>query len=173
MKLMRNMVFSERYGIFFVSIVLFLALSIGFYCEFVLGKIPCPLCFLQRSAMMGTLFSLYLNLIATSSSRNYGFALLFSLFGMACSLRHIALNVCKKTSVFACFIGPYQLYTWSFLVCFSSSLAIAFLLLLRKESKIELSSKKEDVWSFLVQGMLWISLLTGFFSTLQKRGWSL
>lgn len=152
-------------------VILCLSLSIGFFIEFLDDQIPCALCFLQRIAMMGIAFSLYLNLLFGVSSRHYGFSLVWALFGMACSLRHIALNVCKPIVEGTYLFGPYRLYTWSFLVFFLAIFGIAVLLCLNKKvSSIPIKQKK-DVLIYTAASLLIVMLSIGFFSVLQKQGW--
>lgn len=172
LKLMRKILpFLKERSLNVVAIcVLCFSMSMGFFMEFCEGQVPCTLCFLQRICMMGTAFSLYLNLLYGVCKRYYGFALIWALLGLSVALRHIALNVCKPVPSDAFFFGPYRLYTWSFLVFFLSIFGIAALLCFNtKESDSSLCEKKGVVYFSTVLLLLMIGI--GFYSVVSKQGW--
>jgi disulfide bond formation protein DsbB len=150
--------------------ILCFSMSMGFFMEFYEGQIPCTLCFLQRICMMGTAFSLNLNVLFGVCRRYYGFALIWALLGISVALRHIALNVCKPVPSDAFFFGPYRLYTWSFLVFFLSILGIAALLCFNTKESTSARSKRKGQTYFSTT-LLLIMLGVGFYSVVSKQGW--
>ena len=155
-----------------VAIAFFcVAMVLGFFIEFFENQIPCVLCFLQRIIMMGIAFSLYLNLLNGIRPRYYGFALIWSLLGITCALRHIAINVCKEVPIGAYSFGPYRLYTWSFLIFFFSILGIAVLLCVDKKTHVFPIKPKKDFLVYTAATLLLTMLTIGLFSVIQKHGW--
>ena len=75
--------------------VLAFALAWGYIVEGYYAKLPCSLCMLQRAAMLGVGIGLLGNLRYGIHLQYYAFALLFSVFGLFCSGKHIVLNACS------------------------------------------------------------------------------
>jgi len=92
------------------------------------GEKPCPLCLLQRLAMIGIAFGSVLNLKFGVRASHYGLSLLFVALGRSVSLRQISLHVCPGFPTFGIPVFGLSLYTWAFLVFFGASLTIAILL---------------------------------------------
>jgi len=152
-------------------VILCFSMGFGFFVEFCEGQTPCILCFLQRIIIMGMAISLYLNLLIGVKARHYGFALIWSLAGLACSLRHMAINICKEVPFGAYLFGPYRLYTWSFLLFFFSIFALALLLCIDKKTWIFPKKQKKDGVVYIAATLLLLMLGTGFFSALNNCGW--
>lgn len=152
-------------------VILCFSMAFGFFIEFCEGQTPCILCFLQRIIIMGMAISLYLNLLIGIRARHYGFALIWSLAGIACSLRHMAINICKEVPFGAYLFGPYRLYTWSFLLFFFSIFALALLLCIDKKTWIFPKKQKKDAVTYTAAGLLLVMLVIGLFSALNKCGW--
>lgn len=113
-------------------IMLSLAIGCGICIEICCLQEPCVLCFLQRSAMLLIAVGLYWNLVYGVNIKHYGFSLLSALLGLACSLRHMALNVCKPVEATTFLFFSYRIYTWSFIIFFSSLICLSFLIFFYK-----------------------------------------
>jgi disulfide bond formation protein DsbB len=57
------------------------------------GELPCPLCLLQRVAMLGVCFGLMQNFRHGFSDRNLGYSLLFSVFLLVVAVRQTLLDI--------------------------------------------------------------------------------
>ncbi len=57
------------------------------------GELPCPLCLLQRVAMLGVCFGLMQNLRNGFSDRNLGYSMLFSVFLLVVAVRQTLLDI--------------------------------------------------------------------------------
>ena len=57
------------------------------------GELPCPLCLLQRVAMLGVCFGLMQNFRCGFSDRNLGYSLLFSVFLLVVAVRQTLLDI--------------------------------------------------------------------------------
>jgi disulfide bond formation protein DsbB len=106
----------------------------GFLYQFIEKEDPCSLCLLQRLAMIAIAISLFLNLKFGIKITHYAMALLAALFGMATSLRQIALHICLTFPTFGTPIFGLDLYAWSFIVFFCSIFSCSILLILHKET---------------------------------------
>jgi disulfide bond formation protein DsbB len=61
--------------------------------QYALGEIPCPLCLLQRFAMLGCCFGLIQQLRAPASERGAGLALIFAVLLLVISVRQTVLDI--------------------------------------------------------------------------------
>ena len=61
--------------------------------QYAYGELPCPLCLLQRLAMLGVCFGLMQNVRNGFSDRNLGYSLLFSVFLLVVSVRQTLLDI--------------------------------------------------------------------------------
>lgn len=103
--------------------------------QFILGDLPCPLCILQRYAMVGLAIGPLLNLRFGIRPRHLSVTLMFALFGIAVSVRQVLLHIVPGTGGYGAPILGMHLYTWSTLIFFIALVITALLLLI------------EDVWS--------------------------
>jgi disulfide bond formation protein DsbB len=61
--------------------------------QYAYGEVPCPLCLLQRVAMLGVCFGLMQNFRSGFSDRNLGYSLLFSVFLLVVAVRQTLLDI--------------------------------------------------------------------------------
>lgn len=96
---------------------LLLVLSGSLYLQFGVGEQPCPLCLVQRSAMIGLAVGPMLNLLTGIRARNYAIAILAACAGSAGSVRQILLHISNNEDPG---YGPpvlgLHLYTWAVIV---------------------------------------------------------
>ncbi len=142
-----------------------MAIGCGIFIEFWCLQDPCFLCFLQRGAMLMVALGLYWNLLYGIRIRHYAYSLLAALLGLSCSLRHMALNVCYPVEVSTFFFCSYRIYTWSFLVFFSSLISVSFLLFFYKVTSPS-SLRVQNI----VGGLLVTVLTLCLFSILYHKG---
>jgi disulfide bond formation protein DsbB len=103
--------------------------------EFTYKQYPCPLCYLQRLAMILICFGPLLNLKFGFKSLNYSISLFAAVFGAAVSIRQIALRLFSKTPATDMPVWGHQLYVWALFVFASSILAVGLLLLLLRDER--------------------------------------
>lgn len=115
-------------------IVLILAgtLLAAFGVQFFWREEPCPLCLLQRIAMLGVSTGALMNIFFNIRMSHYAAMLLISIFGGFVALRQVSLHVCPGFSTFGWPVLGLSLYTWSFVVFTCVVAAVAFLLFLYK-----------------------------------------
>ena len=61
--------------------------------QYVKGELPCPLCLLERVAMLGVCFGIILNFRRGFSYQNTGFSLLFAIVLLVVSVRQSLLDI--------------------------------------------------------------------------------
>ncbi len=96
---------------------------------------PCPLCWLQRSAMIAIALSALMNLYFGCKPAHYGLCIFSALSGMAVSLRHISLHICPTFGSFGSPVFGLSLYVWAFLIYAAVLLATASFLMLQDVHK--------------------------------------
>jgi len=94
----RNRLESVRFVLSEVFVLAMMAVIAGvltaaLVIQFGYGELPCPLCLLQRVALLGVCFGLMQNFRSGFSDRNLGFSLLFSVFLLVVSIRQTLLDI--------------------------------------------------------------------------------
>ena len=103
--------------------------------QFLIGDLPCPLCILQRYAMVGMALGPLLNLRFGIRPRHLSVTLMFALFGIAVSVRQVLLHIVPDTGNYGSPVFGMHLYSWSSLIFFIALIVTALLLMI------------ENVWS--------------------------
>lgn len=99
-------------------------LSGGFAVQFLWQELPCPLCMLQRMAMMLAALGPAYVLVHSRNSQNpeaematgYGMSILAAALGATISSRHILLHILPDDPGFGDPVLSLHLYTWAMLV---------------------------------------------------------
>jgi disulfide bond formation protein DsbB len=137
---MKNTRWQYRLNALFI-IVLGLVLMSAFGYQAITHEAPCPLCLLQRLAMLGIAVGCMMNLKFGVQAAHYGLMLLSVLFGGIVSLRQISLHVCPQFPTFGEPVLGFDLYVWSLFVFGCSILAISALLYMYGLNKDKEQSK--------------------------------
>ncbi|MEX0961382.1 MAG: disulfide bond formation protein B [Simkaniaceae bacterium] len=115
-------------------ILILSAVLIGAYIyEITTDQHPCPLCLLQRIAMISVGFGACLNLRYGIKAIHYALSLISSSFGASVSLRQISLHVCPQFPSFGFPVFGLELFTWAFIVFGCSAIGLSFLLYIYRE----------------------------------------
>jgi len=101
-----------------IAILLLAAFGI----QFLQGELPCPLCLLQRVALVLCGFGFLLNLRFGVQPLHYGLAILAALFGAAAAGRQVLLHIVPGTGAYGSALFGLHLYTWS-LILFGAVIA--------------------------------------------------
>jgi disulfide bond formation protein DsbB len=117
--------------------VLVLILALAFGAQLMLGEPPCPLCVMQRIALMmcalGPLYTLVQSRDAPVSYRaiaiGSGIAIVSALLGAAAASRQVLLHILPGDQGFGSPLLGLHLYTWS-LIAFISQIAASGLMLI-------------------------------------------
>jgi disulfide bond formation protein DsbB len=85
-------VLSELFGLGMMAAIAGV-LTAALFMQYGRGELPCPLCLLQRVAMLGVCFGLMQNFRGGFSDRNLGYSLLFSVFLLIVAVRQTLLDI--------------------------------------------------------------------------------
>ena len=84
-------------GNYVYLLLMFLAiagvLSAAMFMQYARGELPCPLCLLQRAALLGVCFGIMLDFRHGFSYQNTGFSLLFAIFLLIVAVRQTLLDI--------------------------------------------------------------------------------
>jgi disulfide bond formation protein DsbB len=105
-------------------------LLVAFGLQFGLKELPCPLCNLQRVALVLCGFGFVLNLRFGVQPLHYGLSLLGALFGLAVAGRQVLLHIVPGSGAYGSPILGLHLYSWAFLLFVAVIAGIAALLVM-------------------------------------------
>ena len=91
-------------------------LLVAYADQFAGHDLPCPLCLLQRVALVGVAYGLLLNLRYGPQPQGYAIMLLAALFGMGVAGRQVLLHIVPGSGAYGAPLLGLHLYTWSFIL---------------------------------------------------------
>ncbi len=98
--------------------------------QFGIGEQPCPLCLIQRSAMIGLAVGPAMNLLWGIRARHYALAILAASVGIAGSTRQVLLHIATKGDPgYGPAVLGWHLYTWAFVTFAIGIIGCAVLLM--------------------------------------------
>lgn len=115
-----------------IVVVVAAILTAAMVVQYAGGELPCPLCLLQRVAMLGVCFALLQNFRRGFSDRNLGVALLFALFLLVVAVRQTLLDIYPRPGheyVGSAILGLHM-PVWSILIAVALIAAIGLKLLI-------------------------------------------
>lgn len=119
---------SSATGLLLVLIILSSALVV----QFVYHEEPCPLCLLQRAALINIGLALLLNLRYGNKIAHWGMVVLSACAGIAVSIRQILLHITTPEGFGSPVLGLH-LYTWTFIAFAIAIVGSALVLILLTE----------------------------------------
>lgn len=125
---------------------------------------PCPLCLLQRLAMIGVATGLLMNIKFGVQKRHYGLCLLSSLTGGFVAARQWFLHICPGAPTFGTPFWGLNLYTWSFIVFVCTVSAIALLLICFNQNE-EKKHVPINGWAFFTFVYIFLIAFANIFVT--------
>ncbi len=155
----------------FIMVICGVLLS-GYSYQFLKAELPCPLCMLQRLAMIGVAMGPLLNLSFGIRMEHYALSLFSCVFGAAVSLRQIALHVCRNFSTFGEPVLGFDLYVWAFIVFTCSIFAVALLLFLYGFGKEKEIPHEPSPLNKVVFGLLALVVVGNIVTTFMECGFS-
>jgi disulfide bond formation protein DsbB len=130
----------RKLNVLFVLAVTLILLG-AYGVQFGAGELPCPLCLLQRLAMLGVGTGAALNVLYGVRPRHYGLSLASAIFGGIVAGRQVLLHIQPGDPGFGAPVFGLHLYTWSFIAFLCIALVHAMMLCLdRQFAPIETTS---------------------------------
>ena len=106
--------------------------------QFGIGEQPCPLCLVQRSAMIGLAVGPTMNLLWGMKPAHYALSILAALVGSAGSVRQILLHINDPIGTgYGPAVMGYHLYTWALITFVVAIAGIAVVLLWNRPFTID------------------------------------
>lgn len=124
---MKKLPFVRMYHVFGLCVLIGI-LCASLYQEYIKHEEPCPLCFLQRLAMLGIGTVILMNLRFGIRNQHYALALASAFVGSMVSLRQIALHICPTFPTFGTPVLGLSLYTWAFITFVCSIFSVIVLM---------------------------------------------
>ena len=122
--------FARKLNILFVFMIC--TPLIGAYSiQFFKGEFPCPLCLIQRLAMVGIACGALMNIRYGIRPMHYGMCIISAMFGSAVSIRQILLHIVPapgNTGYGSPVLGMH-LYTWALFIFAATILILGILML--------------------------------------------
>lgn len=97
--------------------------------QFGIGEQPCPLCLVQRSAMIGLAVGPVMNLLWGMRASHYALSILSAVVGSAGSIRQILLHIQPGDPGYGPAVMGLHLYTWAFITFVIAIVGCAAMLL--------------------------------------------
>lgn len=98
--------------------------------QFGIGEQPCPLCLIQRSAMIGLAIGPLMNLLWGMKPAHYALSILAAVVGGAASTRQILLHIATPGDPgYGPEVAGFHLYTWALITFLIAIVGCAVLLL--------------------------------------------
>jgi disulfide bond formation protein DsbB len=107
-----------------VTLILFAAYGV----QFAKGELPCPLCLLQRLAMLGVGAGALLNVRYGVRPRYYGLSLASAIFGAAVAGRQVLLHIAPGDPGYGEPLLGLHLYSWSFVAFAAIGIILSLML---------------------------------------------
>ncbi len=102
----------------------------AFAVQFGAREIPCPLCLLQRLALLGVGTGALMNVVFGVRPRYYGVSLASAIFGGIVAGRQVLLHIAPGTGSYGSPIWGLHLYTWSFIAFVGTCVILSAMLVL-------------------------------------------
>jgi len=116
----------------------------AFFYQFAFNELPCPLCQLQRVALILVGLALLLNVKFGASTTHYAMILVASLVGAATSLRQVLLHIAPNDAGYGSPFLGIHFYTWGF-IFFVGMIAYCAVMLIIDRNNMSNSARKVAV----------------------------
>ncbi|MCX8958745.1 disulfide bond formation protein B [Erwinia psidii] len=126
------------------------ALLCAFYFQLRFFDLPCPLCLLQRAALLLTGTGLLFNLCYGNKKLHYGMVILGALAVAAVATRHIFLHIVPGDKGYGLPFLGLHLYTWSFILSVVIIIGVAITLMITPETATPAAAKKTFIQHIIV-----------------------
>lgn len=153
-----------------------LVLAFAFALQFLLNELPCPLCQLQRVAIVLCGFGFVLNLRLGPQPAYYGLVLIAALLGLAVSGRQVLLHVVPGSGSYGSAVFGMHLYSWAVLLFLAVIAGVAVLMVLSGSGRFDhIRSDVQAAAQFtgfarLMSSLLILMTLANAISAFAQRG---
>ena len=125
------------------------------------GEQPCPLCLIQRSAMIGLAVGPIMNLLWGMKPAHYALSILAAVVGGAASTRQILLHIQPGDPGYGPALFGLHLYTWAFVTFVIAVVGCSFMLLWNKpflDADSGIANQQRWLRVFALTAIIWVFL---------------
>lgn len=161
------------YGLSHVYVLVISAVLLGaFWVQFFEQEYPCPLCILQRMAMMLAAMGAAFNLSVGIRVRHFGMSIIASIMGMLISTRQILLHIAPGDPGYGTPMFGMHLYSWAWVVFLSVIFACGIHLMASKDqAKEDIPPPPRSAFTWFVLALFGIIILANAIAVFFKLGW--
>ncbi|EOS95373.1 disulfide bond formation protein B [Erwinia tracheiphila] len=145
------------------------ALLCAFYFQLRFFDLPCPLCLLQRAALLLTGTGLLFNLYFGNKKLHYGMVILGAIAVAAVACRHTFLHIVPGDKGYGLPFLGLHLYTWSFILAVAIIIGVAITLMITPDATTPATAKKSLIQHIIV-AVFTLMMVGNFLSTLLECG---
>src|ERR1700748_2790436 len=125
----RAAVLLNALALYAIALVLLTAYSF----QFSRGELPCPLCLLQRVALVALAVGPILNIRYGPKPAHYGMSLLAALAGMAVAARQVLLHILPGDPGYGSAFAGMHYYSWALVIFFVAIVLTGLMLLFERQ----------------------------------------
>lgn len=144
-----------------IALIICLMLATVYVLEYHKGIFPCPLCYIQQSALIGLIASELLNARFGTSTKHYALANVCSIVGGATAFYQLALNQFVFTADDGGAILSLMLYSWSLIIFSIAFLVISILLFMTSDEKLP---ENPEPIGYFTKGVFALAIVVGLTS---------
>ena len=142
----------------------------AFYWQLARGELPCPLCLLQRAALLGAGLGFMLNVRFGSSEAHYGVVIVSALVGGAVAARQVLLHIVPGTGSYGSALLGWHFYTWALVAFFLIALFAGALLFIEAQFAEGVSEWRPTATAQVLGWLFVLIVLGNAVSTLLECG---
>lgn len=145
------------------------SLLCAFWFQLRFNDLPCPLCLLQRAALLLTGTGLLFNLFFGNKKLHYGMAIIGALALAAVASRHVLLHITPGDTGYGLPFLGLHLYTWSLILAVSVIMGVAVTLMITPDAATPPAAKSSFVQKILM-AVFCLVMLANLLSTVLQCG---
>lgn len=149
---------ARKFNILFVFMICTPLIG-AYFIQFVQGEFPCPLCLLQRLAMLGISCGAIMNIRYGIRPMHYAMCIISAMFGASVSIRQILLHIVKAPDNhgYGSPVMGMHLYTWALLIFAATILILGVLMLFDSQFESKESTAAPRTVPVLASIAFWIA----------------
>ena len=147
-------------------------LTAAFVDQLVLHELPCPLCLLQRAALLVAALGFMLNVRFGVRPLHYGLTIMAALVGAAVAVRQVLLHIAPGDPGFGTPFWGLHLYTWALIAFGCIVFGVAGLLSLPDPLDAEVAPRRRGRLADALMILITLLMAANLGSTLLECGFS-
>jgi len=161
------------YGLSHIYVLVISGVLLGaFWVQFAEQEYPCPLCILQRMAMMLAAMGAAFNLSVGIRVRHFGMSIVASVMGMIISTRQILMHIMPGDPGYGTPMFGMHLYSWAWVVFVSIIVACGLHLMASKDcAQEDIPPPPRSKFTWFVLGLFGLIIAANVIAVFFELGW--